>query len=178
MEKIAEMIVVEGRHDSAALRACFDCDTIETGGDHVSRETLDRIKEAAKKRGIIIFTDPDTAGEHIRRQVQAAVPDARHAFIARSKARTPKKVGVEHANQEDLREALASCVTFVPARETLSRNDFLDLGLTGDAARRQKVTEHFHLGKCNAKTAFRRLNEAGITRAQIEEVLYGSANRN
>nr|WP_289219865.1 ribonuclease M5 [Ileibacterium valens] len=171
MKKIKEMIVVEGKNDTSKLKTFFDCDTIETGGDHVSKEVLDRIEAAANRRGIIVFTDPDTAGEHIRRLIKERIPEAKHAFIAKSKAKTDKKVGVEHAGKEDLEKALKSCVTFMEGNSTLSREDFLDLGLTGDALRRQKVTEAFHLGKCNAKTAFKRLNEAGITREQIEEVL-------
>lgn len=171
MEKIKEMIVVEGKNDTERLKSFFECDTIETGGDHVSKEVLDRIEAAAKRRGVIVFTDPDSAGEHIRRMISARIPDAKHAFIPKAKAKTDKKVGVEHAGKADLEESLAECVTFTEGQSSLSWADFLDLGLTGDAAFRQKITERFHLGKCNAKTCFRRLNEAGITRQQIEEVL-------
>lgn len=90
-EKIKEMIVVEGKNDTSKLKTFFDCDTIETGGDHVSKEVLDRIEAAANRRGIIVFTDPDTAGEHIRRLIKERIPEAKHAFIAKSKAKTDKK---------------------------------------------------------------------------------------
>lgn len=71
----------------------FDCDTIETGGDQVNEQTLERIKALQKTRGVIVFTDPDSPGEHIRRLVKAYVPDAKHAFIEKQKARTEKRSG-------------------------------------------------------------------------------------
>ncbi len=175
--KIREMIVVEGKNDTARLKLCFDCDTIETGGDHVSEETLDRIEAAQKRRGVIVFTDPDTAGEHIRRKIRERVPEAKHAFIPKEKAHTTRKVGVEHAGKADLEEALAHAVTFHENARSLTWEEYLDLGMTGDAQRRCQVTTAFHLGKCNAKTGYRRLNEAEITAEEVREVLYGKSDR-
>ena len=65
---IQEMIVVEGQNDTNTLRRFFDCDTIETGGNRVDKATLERIEAAAATRGVIIFTDPDSPGESIRRR--------------------------------------------------------------------------------------------------------------
>jgi ribonuclease M5 len=167
---IKEIIVVEGRNDTLRLQSVFDCDTIETGGLYLDAATLDRIEEAARIRGIIVFTDPDGPGERIRRTVKARVPDAKHAFIAKEKARTDKKVGVEHAEKEDLENALANCVTFDERKESLLWNDFLDLGLAGNKAKRNFAASAFHIGPCNAKTCFKRFNQLGITKEQIEKL--------
>ena len=168
---IQEMIVVEGHNYTNTLRRFFDCDTIETGGDHVSAETLERIAQAQKTRGVIVFTDPDKAGSHIRSVIERHVPGVKHAYIDRSVAHTDKKVGVEHAQKKDLEESLANVVTFNDALHTLDWDEFISLGLIGDAARRKKVTDAFHIVKCNAKTCFKRLNQLGITRNAIEEIL-------
>jgi hypothetical protein len=66
MKRIQEVIVVEGRHDTEKLRKYFDCDTIETGGSSLGRDVLERIAQANKTSGVIIFTDPDSAGNRIR----------------------------------------------------------------------------------------------------------------
>lgn len=171
MKTIREIIVVEGKNDTARLKRFFDCDTIETMGSQISDECLERIKAAQKARGVIVFTDPDYPGTRIRNIISKAVPDAKHAFIDKTLARTDKKVGIEHAEKEDLEESLKNCVTFVNSEPSLSWADFLDLGLTGDKARRKKVSDAFHIGVCNAKTCFRRLNQLGITKQQIEGVL-------
>ena len=167
---IQQVIVVEGRSDTQTLKRYFDCDTIETGGDHVSAQTLERIAQAQKQRGVIVFTDPDHAGEHIRSVIARHIPGVAHAYIAREKAKTNKKVGVEHAAKDDLEKSLSHLVVYDEKRQSLSWTDFLDLGLVGDATRRQRVCEALHLGHCNAKTCFKRLNQAGYRLEDVKGV--------
>ncbi|MDY2958427.1 ribonuclease M5 [Floccifex sp.] len=176
--KIKEIIVVEGKNDTNTLQTYFQCDTIETGGDQVNETTLQRVKYAQEKRGVIIFTDPDTPGEHIRRQINEYVPGCKNAFIDKKKARTEKKVGVEHASKEDLWDSLMNCVTFINQQESLSFDEFIDLGLMGNSQKRFKVCELFHIGPCNGKTCFKRLNGMNVSKQEIEEKLNESANRN
>lgn len=169
---IHEIIVVEGRSDTNRLKMFFDCDTIETHGSHISKTTLDRIAAAQKTRGVIVFTDPDSSGEHIRSIISRHVPGVRHAWIEKDLAKTDKKVGVEHAQKEDLENSLRHIITYDKSLSTLSWPEFLDLGLTGNSARRHAVCQAFHIGPCNAKTCFKRLNAMGITAGQIEEAIH------
>ncbi|XZO08635.1 toprim domain-containing protein [Weissella paramesenteroides] len=60
--KIREVIVVEGRADTEALRHAVVADTIETNGSALNEQTVAAIKQAAATRGVIIFTDPDFNG--------------------------------------------------------------------------------------------------------------------
>lgn len=175
-EHIKEILVVEGKNDTNVLQTYFDCDTIETGGDNVNRRVLERIKEASKKRGVIVFTDPDRPGEHIRKQIQDAIPEVKHVFIKKEKARTTKKVGVEHASKDDLWEALNQVVTFDTEAKTLSWQDYIDLGFVGDSKFRHAICDRVHIGPCNAKTCFKRLNQMHITRRDIEKILEESKN--
>lgn len=171
-QHIAQVIVVEGKNDTARLKRFFDCDTIETDGGRLRPETLDLICQAARSRGIIVFTDPDGPGERIRRKVMAAVPEAGQAFVPKEKARTERKVGVEHAGRADLEEALSHCVIFKKREEdTLTWPEFLDLGLTGNKRKREAVCRAMHLGPCNAKTCFRRMNLLGINREEAERLV-------
>jgi ribonuclease M5 len=106
MKRIRQLIVVEGRHDSAALKKYFDCDTIETGGTSLDETVFEQILEAKEKRGVIIFTDPDSPGNRIRNEINQRIPGCENAFIDKSQARTEHKVGVEHASYEAIAEAL------------------------------------------------------------------------
>ena len=54
---LKEVIVVEGKSDTAAIRRAHGSDTIETGGFTLAASTLRKIEAAYKKRGIIILTD-------------------------------------------------------------------------------------------------------------------------
>lgn len=78
--KIKEIIIVEGRDDTAAINRAVEADTIETHGFGMSSAMWKELETAAKSRGIIVFTDPDHAGEQIRRKIKARFPECREAF--------------------------------------------------------------------------------------------------
>jgi ribonuclease M5 len=59
---IQEVIVVEGKSDIARLRQSVDADVIATEGFCLRKDVLKEIALAYKQRGIIILTDPDSAG--------------------------------------------------------------------------------------------------------------------
>ena len=59
MRKIKEVVVVEGKTDTATLKQLFDVDTIETSGSGINEDILSLIKTAAQTRGVIVLTDPD-----------------------------------------------------------------------------------------------------------------------
>lgn len=170
-QHIEQMIVVEGKNDTFRLKQYFDCDTIETDGGRLDESVLALIREAAVSRGVIVFTDPDGPGERLRRRIRQEVPEVQEAFIPREKARTIKKVGVEHAERAALEAALAHVVRFREMEPTLSWGDFVDLGLVGDAALRNRVCALLHVGPCNGKTCFKRLNQLQIDREQLERLV-------
>ncbi|MGN1344067.1 MAG: ribonuclease M5 [Traorella sp.] len=175
--KIKEILIVEGKNDSHRLKCFFDCDTIETHGSALSEKTLEMIELANKKRGVIIFTDPDYPGERIRKLINQRIPGCKNAFIDKRKARTSKKVGVEHASREDLEEALNHLMTYTnEVKETISWAEFLELGLSGreDSTKRRSILEDYlHLGKSNAKTLFKRLNMIQVNQEECYRILEG-----
>ena len=169
--KIKEFIVVEGKHDTQRLQQYFECDTIETHGKSLDPEILERIEAAQKTRGIIVFTDPDSPGEYIRRTIQQRVPQAKHAFIEKEKAKTSKKVGIEHASMSDLWNSLERCVSFTNTDPSLSWEEFIDFGLVGNKEKRNKVCQEVGIGICNAKTCFKRLRAMNIDPAKLAQIL-------
>ena len=145
---IKEVIVVEGVNDTKRLQSFFDVDTIETHGMGLNRETIELVRQMNEKRGVILFLDPDTPGEKIRRRLNEEIPGLKNAFVMKEDARTKKKVGIEHASFEVLEEALNSLITYTESRESLSREEFYELGLKGredSSSKREKVAKHFHL---------------------------------
>ena len=72
------------------------------GQDKV-KERLDIfIKAAQKRRGVIIFTDPDFAGEKIRKKIAQEVPGCKHAFLPREEAKKDGDIGIENASPESI----------------------------------------------------------------------------
>lgn len=171
---IKEVIVVEGKNDTRRLQEFFDVDTIETHGMGLSRETIEYIREVNEKRGVILFLDPDSPGEKIRNRLNSEISGLKNAFVMKEDARTKKKVGIEHASKEILEEALNNLISYKEIKESLSDEEFFELGLKGgddSVEKRQIVSRSFHIGKCNSKTMFKRLNMLGITYDQLKKVL-------
>lgn len=130
---IKEVIVVEGRDDTAAINRAVRGVTIETHGFGISKTTWDKLEKAYEKYGLIIFTDPDHAGEEIRKKLTEKFPCAKQAFLAKEKAKDKKEVkaksprpdiGIENASPEDIFEALkkakAPSQTEDPSKDKIS----------------------------------------------------------
>lgn len=172
---INEVIVVEGKNDTKNLQRYFDVETIETHGLGLNNETLEYIKEVNKKRGVILFLDPDSPGEKIRKRINDYIPGLKNAFVLKEDARTSKKVGVEHASYLVLKEALDHVVTYVDDYRTIDFNDLYELGLIGkddSFYKRGVVAKKYHLGKCNGKTMLNRLNMLKISREELNDIEY------
>lgn len=78
---IQEVIVVEGKDDTANLRRFYNVDTYETRGSAIDEEDLERIERLHNLRGVIVFTDPDYNGERIRKIIMNAIPTDRKSVV-------------------------------------------------------------------------------------------------
>jgi ribonuclease M5 len=161
--KLKEIIVVEGRDDTVAIKRALDADTIETNGSALSKSTIEQIRHAQKKRGVIVFTDPDFPGEKIRNQIREQVPGCKHAFVKKHDAK-PKKgkgIGVEHATPEVIRKALEDAQQeFIEPKEEITYQDLLHFGLIGGnkaKVRREKIGSLLKIGYTNGKQLHKRL---------------------
>ncbi len=173
--KIKEVIVVEGKHDTQRIKEAVDADTIETGGSSLGEEVLERIEHAGRERGVIVFTDPDSPGDRIRTIVNQRIPGCKNAYLLKSQAKTEKKVGIEHASLEVIREALYHVAEAYDGQDlTLTFEEFVDCGLMGrddSKERRELLAKEFHIGQANGKTCYKRLNSMRVTKEQILKVL-------
>lgn len=167
--KIKEVIVVEGKTDTALLKSIFDCDTIETSGSGLNEHIMELIKEAQKTRGIIIMTDPDFPGNQIRNKILQEVPDCKQAFVNKKDAIKKNKVGIAETNPDVILKALENVTTYVVGNESISWEEFLSLDIIGNKQRRLEIYDAFHLGYGNVKQLFKRLNMVGITLKDIQE---------
>ena len=172
---IKEVIVVEGKNDTAAVKRAVNADCLETGGFGLQPYRLNQIAKAAEKRGIIILTDPDSAGERIRRKLSQRFPQAKHAFISKDEAMADGDIGVEQAAPQAIRTALAKarCQNWTPDQQFVWQ-DMIAYGLTGSedaSVRRAVLGEKLGIGYANAKTFFQRLNTYGVSREEFTDAL-------
>lgn len=177
--QVKEIIVVEGKDDTTAIKRSVEADTIETNGSAISKETLIKIQHAQDKRGVIVFTDPDYPGRRIRAIIEEQVPGVKHAFLSKEKtiAKNGKGLGIEHAKDEDIRAALSNVYTPKSDKETfieIPLSILVDGQLIGhphSKERRTRLGELLKIGYTNGKQLQKRLSIFQISQQQVEEAI-------
>jgi len=169
---IKEIIVVEGRDDTIKIQQAVKADTIETNGSAISDATIQQIKKAQEIRGVIVFTDPDYAGERIRKIISQQVPGVKHAFISQEEARKKGDIGIENASYEVIIQALKKAKTewIEGPKESISWNRLIEEGLVGGEKAKQKRIKLGNLlgiGYGNAKQFYKRLNMFQISEKEF-----------
>ncbi|MBA4537455.1 ribonuclease M5 [Bacillus aquiflavi] len=162
MKKIKEIIVVEGKDDTKAIKKAVNADTIETNGSALNKETIEKIKLAQQTRGVIILTDPDFPGEKIRKTIDEQVPGCKHAFLMKQDAQGKNKdIGVENAVPETIKKALIGAqIMQEDAFEEITRDDLIAAGLIGEigsSKRREVLGKLLKIGYTNGKQLHKRL---------------------
>lgn len=146
MIKINEAIIVEGKYDKIKLSSIVDAVIIITNGFGIFKDTekLELIRYYAKKTGIIILTDSDSAGRKIRGYIKGAVGDGRIINIyipdvfgkekRKTKPSAEGKLGVEGIDPKILLEAFEKTgITASEKKETsdITKVTLYELGLSG-----------------------------------------------
>ncbi len=179
--KIEEIIVVEGRDDTAAIKRAVTAQTIETHGFGMNEEMWKRIDRAYKSCGVVLFTDPDRAGENIRRKIKERYPLCKEAFLPRREAVKKGNLGIENAAPEAIVEALLKTRSIKSAglpdedaeekgERLFTVRDMDSNGLSsgkGSRKKREKIGEMLGIGYGNAKTFLSKLNGYGVTREEF-----------
>lgn len=176
-ELIKEVIVVEGRDDIDAVQKAVNADIIATHGYGISKATIERIENAYKTRGIIILTDPDHAGNKIRQRLTELFPNALQAYISKNEAKdkADTDIGVENASPDVIARAIeAAGRTLTEQHSEFTEKDMLYYGLSaGDGSRelRDALGRKLGIGYANSKGFLKRLNNYGISRADLENAI-------
>ncbi|MDR3329803.1 MAG: ribonuclease M5 [Mycoplasmataceae bacterium] len=168
--QIKEVIVVEGKTDTAKLKSLLDVDTIETNGSYLSKETIELVKLASKHRGVILFLDPDGPGESIRRKLENTLINFKQAFINKADIKHTKKIGIAEASDQSIINALSSVITFSKIHESLTREEYLALNLS-TKSKRKIVADYYRVSESNNKQLFKRLNMMGVTYDEVRRLI-------
>lgn len=169
---IKEVIVVEGRDDVTAVKGAIECDVIQTHGFGYGKKLLSHLKDVQKKRGIIVFTDPDYMGKKIRNDIAKNVKGVKHAFLPQSKATKKDNIGIENAKAEDIVTAIMNArPDFEEKSSDFNENILMKYGLTGmpdSKLKRELLGDALKIGHGNAKQFVNKLNGFKITVEEFE----------
>lgn len=195
--KIDRAIIVEGRDDVDAVSKAADALIIPTHGFGIRETTWEVMEKAYREIGVIILTDPDHAGEAIRRRLTERFPEAVQCYMAREEAEKADDIGIENAKPADIRAALEKALRLhdeasgkTPDGEVhaegsdtgvshaggrcreVTMRDLTDLGLAGgegSSQLRNAVCRELGIGYCNAKMLLTRLRAFRIGYDVLEE---------
>lgn len=149
MVKISQAIVVEGRYDKNTLSQVVDAPILETSGFGImhNKENLALLRRVAKARGLIVFTDSDSAGFVIRNYLKSTIEPGYllHAYIPdvygkeKRKASPGKegKLGVEGMPPDVIIDCLRRAGATIENEEAverpaeISKTDLYIMGLSG-----------------------------------------------
>lgn len=173
--KIREVIVVEGKDDERAVKQAVDAEVIITSGYGITEETFRRIEFARGRTGVIVLTDPDRAGEQIRKRINDRVQGCKNAYLVQEDALKRNDIGIENASSGVIRRALeqARCV-METAPDRFTREDLLAGRLVSgpDASRRRAALGRIlGIGYANGKQLLKRLNHYGIDRREFQSAV-------
>lgn len=157
MLHLEQAVIVEGKYDKIKLNSIIDGVIITTNGFSVikDKEKIELIRYFAKKRGIIILTDSDSAGFKIRNYIKGAVREGKitNVYIpdifGKEKRKTVPskegKLGVEGIDKEILLKAFEKAGILSSEtpenRDPITKIDLFEAGLTGGQNSAEKRKE-------------------------------------
>lgn len=147
--KIKETIIVEGRYDKIKLCSIIDANVITTEGFGIFKDKQKRefIRKMAEVTGVIIMTDPDSAGFMIRSFISQGIDEKKikHAYIPdffgkekrKTEAGKEGKLGVEGVERKVILTALENAGATIDgkagkeAEEKITKLDLYADGFSG-----------------------------------------------
>ena len=173
-KKIKEVIVVEGKDDISAVKNAVDAEVFQVNGHAVRKnKSIEILKLAYENKGLIILTDPDYAGEEIRKYLCKHFPNAKNAYISRVSGTKDGDIGVENASPEDIITALEKARFSLDNSENIFNLDLMiDYNLIGkdnSADLRALLGTELGIGYSNGKQFMAKLNRYGISLEEFKK---------
>ena len=173
-KKIKEVIVVEGKDDISAVKNAVDAEVFQVNGHAVRKnKSIEILKLAYENKGLIILTDPDYAGEEIRKYLCNHFPNAKNAYISRVSGTKDGDIGVENASPKDIITALEKARFSLDNSENIFNLDLMiDYNLIGkdnSSDLRALLGAELGIGYSNGKQFMAKLNRYGISLEEFKK---------
>ncbi len=167
MIRLDSVVVTEGKYDKIRLSSIVDAHIITTDGFRIfkDKEKLDFLRAVAEKKGIIIITDSDSAGQFIRSRLKGYIDGKyiKNVYLPPIKGKERRKaqpsaeglLGVEGTDNAIIMKALEKFAVEKTCEKRIEKSTFFELGLAGEgsAARRKRLKEALSLPQSLTPTA-------------------------
>ena len=175
--KIDGVLIVEGSNDVSYLSSFLDAYYFVTNGLDISQEKIDFLLQASKVNKLIIFTDPDEAGENIKNIIQKSINGTYVASISGLSRKNYKKHGVAEASKNEVLEALRD---FKTDKDLFKENYNLSLlvSLSDNPEKvRNKIIQNYNLVRGNNKSVENQLNILKIKKEEVWKLIEATSTK-
>ena len=191
MIKIEQAIIVEGKYDKIKLSSIVNAVIIVTNGFGIFKdeEKLELIRYYARKTGIIILTDSDSAGFQIRNHIKGAVkngkiynvyiPDIMGKEKRKVKPSAEGKLGVEGVEKKIILKAFENAgITASESSDDsvpeITKTDLYMLGLSGgnnSSILRKKLLAYLKLPSLLSANSMLEVLNTMISYDELKEIM-------
>lgn len=173
-----KILVVEGKEDASYLSSFLEAEFVTTKGYELPAEDIDYLNHAYKNKGIIVLVDPDLAGRQIEGKLKGKLLSATYLNVDLSRCTRGKKTGIAECDKEEILRVLRPYLE----EKKYENKPFLQGNslkiMISDKELRKYICNKYHLGKCNSKTLFKRIDTMGIDEKDLMKTVeeYQSGN--
>ena len=168
------VLIVEGKDDVSYLSSFVNALFFTTSGYDINQEKIAFLLKATKVNKLIIFTDPDEAGERIRNVIKTQIPGVFEAKCQKIIRKNKKKSGIAEMEKVAVLEALKDFTT----TKEIEINDYhlsTLISLSKNPCESKNILiNKYRLVNGNNKFLENQLNILKINRQEIEELLSGN----
>lgn len=190
MIKLEYPVIVEGKYDKITLENVIDATIIPTNGFSIfkDKDKCSMIRALAQKKGIIVLTDSDSAGNMIRAYIKKIAGDCKiiNLYTPRISGKEKRKtqsgkegiLGVEGMDTDLLKELFSANGIDFSQRDAkgskITKNDFYFLGLSGgqnSAEKRKELLKEIGLPENLSSSAMLDVINTLYTPEEFQEVI-------
>ena len=162
------ILVVEGKEDISYLSNYISSEIVITNGYEIPSEIISYLKD----KKVIVLTDPDEAGQKIRHRLNELLQNATNVEVDIKRCIRNVKNGVAECDINEVLTKLKPYSTYQNnSNSDITMNDLYNLGLMNNKDLRDSVCTKLNIGKCNAKTMYKRLLNNNIKLEQLYEIM-------
>lgn len=172
------IFIVEGKNDVFKLQKVLKNEIIISINGSAIDGSIEFLDKNQNEYLYVLCLDPDYQGELIRRKLENKYKNVVNIHFDKKTAKNKNKtkVGLEHISEEELKTIFSK---FLSKNINYPKSDvdtyfllkYKIIGFESSKNVRKLLSNKFHLGFVNGKTFLKRVNQLGINKKDIIEVL-------
>ena len=168
------VLIVEGKDDVSYLSSFVNALFFTTQGYDLNQEKIKFLNKAAAVNKLIIFTDPDEAGEKIRNALKTNIKPVFEAKCEKIVRKDKKKCGIAEMEKSAIETALKDFIIDAPfVRYNYHLSSLISLS-ANPSETKQRIINKYGLIYGNNNSLENQLNILKILPQELEEFVNGN----